>query len=313
MSVKAVIPPPEAVPDELLQILRAPRDLAPLVVSEHSLKTDDGRSFDFEQGILRTLGQVDPLLEAELRAQAMAVDEYSDPRLLMPRYERDFVVRMMIEDFLGSTVDSGQRVLDAGCGIGLLGRLYPNLGLVGLDASKVLLDRAETGYRLRVEGSAEHMPFADASFDVVVALNMLHHVIEPKNAVREFARVLAPGGVLVTVDPRKVWPIELAKKVLRSNDDAFAETHKAFAVAEYEELLSMGGLFQIERYERKGLAGLVGMAGLDATRLSHRLPSADLAVNWLIRIDNTLHSLPFVERACLNLAVRARRTDLDAT
>lgn len=308
-GMSAIDSTPE-IPDEMLEFLRSPIDLLPLERVGDSALGIGERRFEVEQGILRTLGDADPLLAAELRAQELAVADYLDPRLLMPRYERDFVVRLVMR-FLKDSVDlSGVRVLDAGCGVGLIGRLHSELNLVGLDASFPLLKQATTGYRARVEASAEAMPFAAESFDVVLAINMLHHVINPENAVREFARVLRPGGTLICVDPRKVAPIEFAKRVLRSNEETFAETHKAFGVGEYSELVSSGSLFRVERFERKGLAGLVGMAGLDALKLSYYLPTG-FVVDQLIRVDDLIHRLPVVPRACLNLAVCARRTEAE--
>lgn len=270
-----------------------------------------GTRYAIEDGVVRMLGAVDPELAAELRAQDIALEEYRDPGLLMPRYERD-MARLALVELFGGSPPRGD-ILDAGCGIGILGRLYPELNLVGLDASMTLIREAKSGYRLRVEASVEKLPFADQSFDVVVALNMLHHVINPDRAVAEFARVLRPGGTLVAVDPRKVGVIELAKQVLRGKDTAFAATHKAFGVEEYDRLVEQHGLFALERRERVGLFTLVSMGGLDALKLSPRLPNPELAANLLRNVDQALFRLPGVSRAGLNLAIRATRTSRPAS
>jgi SAM-dependent methyltransferase len=152
------------------------------------------------------------------------------------------------------------------------------------------------------------LPFADASFDVVVALNMLHHVINPDRAVREFARVLVPGGVLVAVDPRKVWPIELAKKLLRGKNAAFAPTHKAFAPGEYSEIVRQSGLFEIEDSRRVGLVTLIGAGGLDALHVSKHLKSPQSVLRAFTVADRLAFAVPGMSRAGLNLALRARRT-----
>ncbi len=70
----------------------------------------------------------------------------------------------------------------------------------------------------------------------------------------------------------------MGKKLLRSKDEAYAETHKAFTISEYRQLLEASGAFSVDRFERVGLLGLVGMGGFDATRLSYLLPSAERAV-----------------------------------
>ena len=103
----------------------------------------------------------------------------------------------------------GMRLLDVGCGPGfplleLAGRLGPGARAVGLDPWAAALDRARGKARQRgletvelVEGAAEAMPFADASFDVVVSNNGLNNVADQARSYAECRRVLAPGGQLV--------------------------------------------------------------------------------------------------------------------
>jgi hypothetical protein len=105
-----------------------------------------------------------------------------------------------------------------------------------------------------------------------------------------------------------VWLVEMGKKLLRSKDEAYAETHKAFTVEEYRQLLQAQGAFNLERFERVGLLGLVGMGGFDATRLSYLLPSAERAVRGFVMLDEALFRVPGVNRGGLNLAVRATRS-----
>jgi ubiquinone/menaquinone biosynthesis C-methylase UbiE len=50
-----------------------------------------------------------------------------------------------------------------------------------------------------VRGLAEHLPFADASFDSVAAVFSLNHCLSPQDALRQMLRVLKPGGVLLLV------------------------------------------------------------------------------------------------------------------
>jgi len=289
-----------------VDLLVEPGSLRPLTRDGKAFVGPTGERYVVEGDIVRLLRNVDSDLSVELEAQSNALEEYMSPKFLMPRYERDMAELALIELFGGSPPRG--RILDAGCGIGILGRLYPDLGLVGLDASIHLLREARSGYRLLVEASAEAIPFPSGSFDVVVALNMLHHVINPERAVREFARLLKPGGSLVAVDPRKVAPIELAKRMLRSKDAAFAPTHKAFTVDEYATLVQKDGLFSIARSERVGLASLVAMGGLDAARLSPFVPSPDRFVGALRGVDRLLFAIPGVARAGLNLAILATRS-----
>jgi SAM-dependent methyltransferase len=114
-------------------------------------------------------------------------------------------------------------VLDVGCGEGwLTGRLATaGARAVGLDPSAAALERARregsTDASVRyVEGVAEALPFPDASFDVVIFFNSLHHVAPESmdSALVEAARVLRPDGVLYVQEPAAQGPaFELLRPV----------------------------------------------------------------------------------------------------
>ena len=102
----------------------------------------------------------------------------------------------------------GRDVLDVGCGEGWLVRHLGVAGaasVVGVDPLTVALARARaqdpSGRYL--EARAEALPFDDASFDVTVLFNSLHHVGAPAldEALAEASRVLRPGGVLYVQEP----------------------------------------------------------------------------------------------------------------
>jgi ubiquinone/menaquinone biosynthesis C-methylase UbiE len=102
-----------------------------------------------------------------------------------------------------------RRVLDVGCGTGrLLGRAaeaFPGAALVGVDLSGGMLSRAGsadpvTGQVHRVQATAERLPFADTSFDLVLSTASWRHWADPGAGVREICRVLAPGGLFGLAD-----------------------------------------------------------------------------------------------------------------
>jgi SAM-dependent methyltransferase len=109
--------------------------------------------------------------------------------------------RPLFEAVLAATkVGPGTRLLDIGCGSGLAAAMAAGLGAVvsGLDAAEALVaiarERTPAGdFRA---GEMEALPFADASFDVVVAFNSLQYAATPANALREAARVVRPGGLV---------------------------------------------------------------------------------------------------------------------
>lgn len=96
---------------------------------------------------------------------------------------------------------AGRRLLDIGCGDGVLTRRVAAGGAVvtGIDADPemVATARAATPAATISVGNADHLPFADASFDVVVANTVLCLVENRREAMAEAVRVLRPGGRLV--------------------------------------------------------------------------------------------------------------------
>jgi arsenite methyltransferase len=109
-------------------------------------------------------------------------------------------------------VQKGERVLDIGCGCGLDSfvsalQAGPEGLVVGLDLTAEMLEWARnakinafTRNLNFLEGSAEELPFDDASFDLVISNGVLNLVPNKESAFREIARVLRPEGTFVAAD-----------------------------------------------------------------------------------------------------------------
>jgi SAM-dependent methyltransferase len=98
-------------------------------------------------------------------------------------------------------VTTGSRVLDAGCGSGLAAVLAHLRGaeVSAIDASVDLLEIARQrlpGADIR-EADLEDLPFADDSFDAVIAVNSVFYAADPIAALRELRRVVRPDGRVV--------------------------------------------------------------------------------------------------------------------
>jgi phosphatidylethanolamine/phosphatidyl-N-methylethanolamine N-methyltransferase len=102
----------------------------------------------------------------------------------------------------------GGRVLEVGVGTGLSLPYYSSaLRICGVDISEPMLRKAQqrvtelglANVEVLTVMDAEHLDFADASFDVVVAQYVITTVPNPEATLDEFARVLRPGGEIVLV------------------------------------------------------------------------------------------------------------------
>ena len=100
-----------------------------------------------------------------------------------------------------AAVGSGTRLLDAGCGAGGASVLAAGRGaqVNGLDAAEALLAIARARVRdgdFRL-GDLEALPYADQTFDAILAADVLPYVADPLAALRELRRVCAPQGRVV--------------------------------------------------------------------------------------------------------------------
>ena len=132
-----------------------------------------------------------------------------------------------------------KRVLDAGCGTGgMLAPLARYGRTVGLDLAGEALTycRQRSPEALVCRGTVEALPFADASFDLVTSFEVLYHlrVGDDQQAVRELARVLRPGGLLLLRLP--------AYDFLRSRHDRAVHTRHRYRAAEVRRKVEAAGL-----------------------------------------------------------------------
>jgi ubiquinone/menaquinone biosynthesis C-methylase UbiE len=121
----------------------------------------------------------------------------------------------------------GGRIIDVGCGSGgtaiVLAQEFAQSQILGLDLSQPLLQLANQAAqaagmadRIRFEtGDAEDIPCEENSFEVVLALNMVHIVEHPIQMLNEIERILVPDGSVFIVDLRRSW-LGLFEKEMKS-------------------------------------------------------------------------------------------------
>jgi SAM-dependent methyltransferase len=104
---------------------------------------------------------------------------------------------------------SGKRVLDAGCGVGYGSVILAESGadeVLGVDLGEAVVAAASAAERPGLQfkqGDIAHLDTPDGSFDAVVCFEVIEHVENPQAVLAEFARVLAPRGLLVISSPNR--------------------------------------------------------------------------------------------------------------
>jgi SAM-dependent methyltransferase len=171
-------------------------------------------------------------------------------------------------EFSRFPVAPGERVLDMGCGGGrhafALYRRGAHVVALDMDAAElkdvagmfaVMGEAGEVpadAAASAVRGTAYALPFADASFDRVVAAEVLEHLPDDERAMAELARVLKPGGTMAVTVPR--WGPE---KVCWALSDRYHEVEgghvRIYRGDVLRERLAAAGLEPIEDHHAHGL------------------------------------------------------------
>jgi SAM-dependent methyltransferase len=188
----------------------------------------------------------------------------------------------LLETVLGRYLGVPGRTLDVGSADG------PSVGWMKRGGRRVTLDLHPEGQQPGegVCGSATALPFADETFDVVAAFDVVEHCEDDGLALAELTRVLVPGGRLLLSVPAYQWAW--------SDHDVRAGHYR--------------------RYRRSQLVTLVASAGLDVQRATYAFTSvfpfflAERAVRRLRR-GRRDSSLPAVPGAVDRLLVRLSRVD----
>lgn len=151
-------------------------------------------------------------------------------------------------------VGNGKRVLDLGCRDGSLTQYYivgNTVTGVDIDPRALTLAQERLGIStLCLDLNCAQLPFADVSFEVIIAGELLEHLVNPVGVVHEIQRVLVPGGAFIGSVPNSFhWHARLAFLRGQSSEDPThlhlfsLETARSLLQSfQNVELLPMGGI-----------------------------------------------------------------------
>lgn len=131
-------------------------------------------------------------------------EAYDDPVALLraeSKLHGPWIVDRLKKEGQSANAAVTPKILDVGCGGGFKANFLATQGfdVTGVDLSTDSLSVArrydKTGKVKYLEANAEKLPFAENSFDCVIAMDFLEHVEDPAAIIKEISRVLRPGGV----------------------------------------------------------------------------------------------------------------------
>ena len=186
----------------------------------------------------------------------MSLQERYEEHHRQRRDEGDFVFVPERIPLFVAAIGRGKRVLDLGCRSGALTQHFlEGNAVVGLDVDAAALEKAAALGIEPVQANVEEpLPFADESFDAVVAGELFEHLQFPDALVSEIRRVLRPGGVLVGSVPN-AFRVQSRVRFLRGRPPEDDPTHlRMLSPAAMRELLRSFGRVELSyvggRYAR---------------------------------------------------------------
>jgi ubiquinone/menaquinone biosynthesis C-methylase UbiE len=159
-----------------------------------------------------------------------------------PTYERErhrgyHALIDRLETDLALRYATGARVLEAGCGTGMiLKEVAPRAtSAVGVDLSPGMLATARARGLRVVHASVTDLPFPDGGFDVAYSFKVLAHVERIERALSELARVVRPGGH-VLAEFYNPWSLRYLVKRLKMPTSISGVTHDEAVYTRYDSL-----------------------------------------------------------------------------
>jgi ubiquinone/menaquinone biosynthesis C-methylase UbiE len=227
-------------------------------------------------------------MKDEIEIQDLVSDNYEECRYQIwysYLYHRHWTANML------SLCNTSGRILDNGCGTGILFELLPDADIVGLDISGGMIEKAKRRSTKVVLGDSQTLPFRDGKFDLIFNRSLLHHVPDPQKAISEMARVLRPKGEAVFVETNKSL-ISTVPRKLAGRTDHFSDEHKNFSRHELIDMLSSE--FEIRKVTYFGYIAYPLLGFPDLIDVFRYFPAKRIFVKLLILADNMISMIPLI-------------------
>lgn len=164
---------------------------------------------------------------------------WTDTHFSKTPFHPAFWAKKRIADAIASHAGAAHGILlDVGCGTKPYEKLFTPFveRYIGIEYSP------ESGYqgnRADIAGSASELPLEDESVDTILCTEVLEHVPDPEKVIQEFARILKPGGIVITTAPF-FFPIHDTYDYFRYTDKGIAEMMKRHGL-EVEKIEPLSG------------------------------------------------------------------------
>lgn len=159
-------------------------------------------------------------------------------------------IHAMVLRILEAEAAQGELV-DVGCGRGdLFGRLPPAISsYTGIDLVRYEGFPESPRARLRVGDLNQRLPVEDAIADVVVSIETIEHLENPRALLRELIRVVRPGGLVLVTTPNQLSVLSKLSFVVKDRHAAFQAVHYPAHITALlpSDLMNIGAELKLER------------------------------------------------------------------
>jgi ubiquinone/menaquinone biosynthesis C-methylase UbiE len=260
--------------------------------------------------VFEIISDIPQMLTGDMKvfAEEIAVEDRVAIEYEQKRYETPYSKRYhdWWTDLMLERIPLDGRILDNGCGTGLLFERIPARQLVALDISSAMLSYASRRGEQLILGNSQQLPLKDSSFDAIFCRSLLHHLPEPEIAIKEMHRVLRPGGRVVAVDTNTSI-LSALPRMIANRGEHFSEDHKNLSRKVLEKLFSP--YFEIEKVRYFGYIAYPLLGFPDLVGLFKYVPLKSVAEPILMGIDKILAAIPLIRTQSWGILIEAVKRD----